>query len=381
MALPDARQGESTVLVCGAVVSADDGTIAMVRNQGTWWFPGGRVEPGESVFAAVRREVLEETGLLVEPHRLAWVHERLGDRREVFFTVSCELRGGTLTTPRGDPKIDDAAWVSMNDAEALVRPLPLRDIIGGMTTTGYSTENDVVSLAPMQLEVRHDAQAVASRVADYIEEWLDSTAGKVSLGLAGGGTPRPTYTELGTRSIQWERIVCWLGDERWVAHDHPESNVGMIRAELTDRVGARLVTPNHALGDPEVAAAAYGRDLAAAFAECADGRGPHLVLLGIGDDGHTASLFPGTAALTETERPFVANWVESKDAWRLTATIPLLARAHRLVFIVTGESKAPMLRRILVDREDVPARMVAEAAGGATWYVDAAAASQLPDGL
>ena len=378
MAFPDARHGEPTVLVCGAVVLSGNGSVAMVRNQGTWRFPGGPVELGESIFAAAQREVFEETGLHVEPQRLAWVHERLGERREIFFTVTCDLHSGTLTTPHGDPKIDAAAWVPVSEAEKLVRPLPLRDIIDGLAFARYSTKRRMGTLAPMQVEVRQDVQAVASGVADYIEQWLDSTSGKVSLGLAGGGTPRPTYAELATRPIPWERIVCWLGDERWVAHDHPESNVGMIRASLTDLVGARLVAPNHALGDPAIAAAAYGRDLAAAFAECADGRGPHMVLLGIGDDGHTASLFPGTPALDETEHPFVANWVEAKDAWRLTATIPLLARAHRLVFIVTGESKGAMLRRILVDGEEVPARRVAEAAGGATWFVDAGAASQLP---
>jgi 6-phosphogluconolactonase len=107
-----------------------------------------------------------------------------------------------------------------------------------------------------------------------------------------------------------------------------------------------------------------------------DGR-PGLVLLGMGDDGHTASLFPGTTALEERERTYVANWVESKEAWRLTATFPLLWSARRIFFVVTGETKGDMLRRILEGGEPFPAQRVAAGAEDATWFLDAAAASRL----
>ena len=113
-----------------------------------------------------------------------------------------------------------------------------------------------------------------------------------------------------------------------------------------------------------------------AFAAAADER-PDLVLLGMGDDGHTASLFPGTDALEVTDRSYVANWVAGKDTWRLTATFPLLWSAREIVFVVTGKAKAAMLARIIDQQEPLPAQRVAAGNPNTTWFLDEAAASLL----
>ena len=101
------------------------------------------------------------------------------------------------------------------------------------------------------------------------------------------------------------------------------------------------------------------------------------MLLGLGDDGHTASLFPGTSALEEPQRDYVANWVEDKDAWRLTATPALLARAERLMFLVAGKPKAKVVEKILQQDADLPAAIVSRAAADPVWMLDREAAALL----
>jgi 6-phosphogluconolactonase len=147
----------------------------------------------------------------------------------------------------------------------------------------------------------------------------------------------------------------------------------MARRTLADRVVARCVAPNTAFGDPASAAAAYSDSLLEVFH---DGH-PDLVLLGIGDDGHTASLFPGTEALEATRRVYLANWVASKNVWRLTASIPLLWSARELVFLAQGEGKARILSEIIDDNHPYPAQRVAAGASKVRWLIDEAAASQL----
>jgi 6-phosphogluconolactonase len=193
-----------------------------------------------------------------------------------------------------------------------------------------------------------------------------------SLGLAGGSTPAATYRDLAKTDVDWGRVVMWLGDERWVPHDHEESNTRMARSTLVDHVLGTFLAPDTAFGKPGEAAAHYADTLATAFYE---GR-PDLVLLGMGDDGHTASLFPGTDALT-AEGVYLATWVEQKQTWRLTASMPLLRSARELVFLVQGESKAGVLAEIIDGDRPYPAQQVAAGAGNVRWMVDAAAAAQL----
>ncbi|HDL42105.1 MAG TPA: 6-phosphogluconolactonase, partial [Actinobacteria bacterium] len=129
---------------------------------------------------------------------------------------------------------------------------------------------------------------IAVAAADRVAEYLVSTSAP-SLGLAGGSTPADLYRELTTRTLPWEKVTCWLGDERWVPLDHPDSNTAMARRLLTDATGVRFVAPDTSLATPRDAAKAYTDVLPP----------PGLVLLGIGDDGHTASLFPHTEALRD----------------------------------------------------------------------------------
>lgn len=227
------------------------------------------------------------------------------------------------------------------------------------------------SLTDVEIVIRPEPDDVAATAAAAVAAWLGETGGDVSLGLAGGSTPRATYLRLLGEAVAWERVTGWLADERWVPSDHPESNAGMVRETLFDHVSARLLEVPHEMGDPDSAAAAYEAQLARVV-----GERPDVVLLGIGGDGHTASLFPDTAALEETERRYVSNWVEAQNAWRVTATFPLLWSARRVAFIVTGAGKAGVIAAIL-GGADYPAGRVARGPADVTWFLDAAAAADL----
>ncbi len=229
----------------------------------------------------------------------------------------------------------------------------------------------------MTIQVRSDTASAAAALADHVTSALGAIEGPSTLGLAGGRTPRAAYAELTRRRISWAHTTMWLGDERWVAYHHPESNVGMVRAELVDKVRGHLIAPNHAIGDPRTAAAAYGTALRACFVNRGRGPAPDLVLLGMGSDGHTASLFPGTSALEESADIYTANWIEEKDAWRLTATLPLLWAAEELVFLVTGEGKATVVREVIAQGVPYPAQRAAAGARRVTWFLDEAAAAEL----
>ncbi|CAN5374575.1 MAG: 6-phosphogluconolactonase [Acidimicrobiia bacterium] len=225
----------------------------------------------------------------------------------------------------------------------------------------------------LELVIRPTTDDVADTLAEDIADHVTS-AFRPTIGLAGGGTPAATYRRCSGLDLPWADTLLWLADERWVPADHPDSNARMINANL--RPGAtRLVTANYDLGDPGAAAAEYEQILDEVFADD-DGR-PDLVLLGIGDDGHTASLFPGTDALDQRERRYVANYVPDKDAWRLTATLPLLWAARRVWFLVTGESKADVVAAILDEGAPYPAGLVSSGTAEPTWYLDEAAASRL----
>jgi 6-phosphogluconolactonase len=224
----------------------------------------------------------------------------------------------------------------------------------------------MIAIYPSPADV---ADAVAATIGEEI-----ATRSSMTLGLAGGSTPAATYERLAAGDHEWDKVTLWLSDERWVPGDHPDANARMVRRTLG--AGARrLVAPRYGLGDPDRAAVAYATELEKAFAGNAGD--PDLVLLGMGDDGHTASLFPGTDALDAIGRDYVANWVPAKNVWRLTATLPLLWSAERIIFVVTGEAKAGMLSRILDDGEPFPARRVAAGADDVRWMLDEAAASQL----
>jgi 6-phosphogluconolactonase len=223
------------------------------------------------------------------------------------------------------------------------------------------------------IEIYKDPEALARAAATRIGAWLRAD-GHHALGLAGGSTPRLTYEHLRTEDVPWHRTHCWLTDERHVPADHADSNGGMARAALIDHVSGHF-HPVEYDPDPVLTAASYSNSLVRMWDE-SESSGHGLMLLGLGDDGHTASLFPDTAAL-DSEADFVANWVPAKDTWRLTATVPLLASAEQLIFLVAGAAKAEAVASILETESDLPAAVVSRAASEPVWMLDAAAASGL----
>ena len=235
----------------------------------------------------------------------------------------------------------------------------------------------------MELRVRviDDADTLADLAATAVARALTAAAadhdGPVSLFLSGGSTPRVTYTRLANQEVDWSRVHVFLGDERWVASNHQDSNARMAREAFIEDIEATFhVLPTH-FESPHEAADHYEQVLAELFES--DQFRADLVILGIGTDGHTASLFPGTEALDETERLYVANWVPDKEMWRLSATFRLLHHANEVMFLATGETKAEVVAEILEGEVAYPARRAMEGAQKVTWFVDRAAAAHLSE--
>jgi 6-phosphogluconolactonase len=210
------------------------------------------------------------------------------------------------------------------------------------------------------------------------------THGRFSVALSGGSTPKSLYSLLASGSIPnipWEKIFFFFGDERFVPADHPESNYRMAReAGLFSKVPAehvfRVRTEEK---DADTAALDYERTLRKFFA-LPPGEFPSfdLVLLGLGPDGHTASLFPGTAALSEKSRLVVANWVDKFQSFRITLTLPVLNRAGCALFLVSGADKANIVREVLENQSaNLPSQKVRPADGRLLWLLDGPAGSGL----
>jgi 6-phosphogluconolactonase len=193
------------------------------------------------------------------------------------------------------------------------------------------------------------------------------------IALSGGNTPRPVYTEFARigRELPWDRVFFTFGDERCVPPDDPQSNFRMARESLFVLVPVPEKSIARIRGeiDPQIAAQEYqdGLDLLAAQ------RGEmiyrhDLILLGVGDDGHTASLFPGTAALEEKTRKVVANFVPKFNTWRITFTFPLINQARHICFLVNANKNAALLERVVQGDRQYPAAQVEPANGGLTWF-------------
>jgi len=225
------------------------------------------------------------------------------------------------------------------------------------------------------VEVFADPAALALGAAELIAARMSDAPGpRVSLGLAGGTSPAATYRNMRGLRCHWERVDVWLADERWVPLDHEDSNGRMAAEALFDHVNATFHRPRfNQWFQPEESAAHYEAILRSLHG--AD-HPPDLVLLGLGEDGHTASLFPGTTALDIERRWFVANHIDMLDTWRLTATIPFLHKAREIFFLVEGEEKADRVAEI-INGEPYPATLVAEGPPEVTWLLDQAAARLL----
>lgn len=225
----------------------------------------------------------------------------------------------------------------------------------------------------MSLYIAEDADALAEEAADLIAQRL--TQAGPDIGLAGGGTPRATYRRLATRTLPWGDVHAWTTDERHVPTTHNDSNAGMAQRALFDHVPGHLhAVPWHESAD--TAAAEYERMLSGLLPGGPDGTAPTTVVLGLGDDGHTASLFPASTALEVTDRDFVATTVPHHGT-RLTATFALLGRARCTVFLVSGAHKAAILARIIDGDTGLPASRVAREACEVVWLVDRDAARLL----
>ena len=240
----------------------------------------------------------------------------------------------------------------------------------------------------MGLRQLRDADEVARCAAEATVAALRAAIaerGSFSIALAGGDTPRRMYERLGgQREIDWDRVDFFWGDERSVPPDHPDSNFGMARAALLRPLGIeprRIHRMEGERSDLDAAARDYEEDLAKTCGAPAGGPPVlDLVLLGMGPDGHTASLFPNTSALSETRRWVIANDVPQLSARRITITFPVIERARATLVLVTGVSKAEVLAEVLegpLDPQRLPSQRLRGSAS-VEWLVDAAAASRLP---
>jgi 6-phosphogluconolactonase len=222
----------------------------------------------------------------------------------------------------------------------------------------------------MEVSVEDSAEKVAEAASRRVAELIAASEGRFSLGLAGGSTPEATYSSLRHLEPGWQKVDAWLSDERWVPPDHQRSNGHMAADALLDHVEAVFERPRWSeLIMPEDSAAHYEARLRSIHG----GRGPDVVLLGIGEDGHTASLFPGTAALDEASRWFVANNVPQLEEHRLTATFPLLWRSKLLMVLAVGVGKAEAVKQSFEGA--TPAGRLNEGEATVEWYLDRQAAS------
>jgi 6-phosphogluconolactonase len=229
-------------------------------------------------------------------------------------------------------------------------------------------------------------QAAAEEVIRVASEAV-AKRGRFTIALSGGSTPKNLFNLIAANasgSLPWPQIFFFWGDERHVPPTDPESNYRMAQETLLSKVPVppgnifRIPTENP---NADAAAAAYEQTLRKFFGVDA-GKFPRfdLILLGMGPDGHTASLFPETAALQEKARLVVANWVEKLNTSRITLTLPVLNAARRVAFLVSGADKATVLREVLEGKgpgERYPSKLVQPSDGKLIWFVDRAAASEL----
>ncbi|PYI85109.1 MAG: 6-phosphogluconolactonase [Verrucomicrobia bacterium] len=194
------------------------------------------------------------------------------------------------------------------------------------------------------------------------------------IALSGGNTPRPVYARLATRArdLPWELFRITFGDERCVPPDDLQSNFRMARETLFEPAGVPEKSVMRMRGeiDPQIASREYEDRLNVLATERGESIYRHdLILLGLGDDGHTASLFPGTAGLEEKRRKVIANFVPKLNSWRLTFSFPLINAARHICFLVDANKGADLIERVIEGDRGFPASHVNPAAGKVTWII------------
>ncbi len=224
------------------------------------------------------------------------------------------------------------------------------------------------------------AEAAADRFVSAARAAIDER-GVFRVALSGGGTPKQVYPLLlepaRRGAVDWEAVEFFWGDERAVPPDHPDSNFGVAYGMLISQLPS--VRPDHIhrmpAEAPDLDAAALSHESELRLAFGARGGEPpafDLIWLGMGPDGHTASLFPGSEGLDEDQRWVIGNFAPSQDAWRMTLTFPVLNAGREVLFVVTGGDKADALREVRDGGSSLPAARVD--GGQVEWLIDAAAA-------
>lgn len=230
-----------------------------------------------------------------------------------------------------------------------------------------------------KIEVLDDPLSLAGQVAEWMTQAALSSSGPFRVSLSGGSTPKTLYSLLASPEFKdrfpWSRVLWFWGDERFVPQDHPESNYKMTRQAMLSKVPVppENIFPVSVDGDPDVAAARYAEILQKVYgAPFLDPQRPlfDLVLLGLGPDGHTASLLPGEPVLKERTK-WVACVPHGRDEIRITMTYPALESAQRVAFLVAGKEKAAIFKEIQTGQSLVPAAQI-RPTGDLFWFVDRA---------
>jgi 6-phosphogluconolactonase len=237
-----------------------------------------------------------------------------------------------------------------------------------------------------ELRVFGDAEQLASGAAELFITLADEsieTRGRFRVALSGGSTPRRVYQLLGTdtfrRCVDWDRVDLFWGDERYVAADDPDSNYRMTVGAILQQIAipkGNVHRVRTELTPPAAAASAYEMEIRECFQTTSSLPQFDLIFLGLGTNGHTASLFPHSPVLREQTRLVAATFVTEVNMWRITMTAPLLNRGRTVAFLVKGSGKAEMLRAVLVgahDPERLPAQLIVPK-GNLLWLADEAAA-------
>jgi 6-phosphogluconolactonase len=248
---------------------------------------------------------------------------------------------------------------------------------------------------PVEITVKVGAteQEVARQSAQMFAESIQhavAARGLARVAISGGSTPKAVFELLADPAapflagIPWQSLQLFWVDERCVPPTHEESNYRMTRQAMLDKLPLPSENVHRMEGelDPEEAASRYEAEIRNAFKlEGAQTPTFDLIMLGLGPDGHTASLFPHTDGLNEMARIVMANHVPQKDVWRITLTWPVIAQGREVAFLVEGEDKAEMVQRVFTgpyDPEALPAQLIRPASGKLTLLLDAAAAAHLP---
>jgi 6-phosphogluconolactonase len=247
-----------------------------------------------------------------------------------------------------------------------------------------------------EIRILNDGAAIARRAAQEFVQAAGSAVrekGSFHVALAGGSTPKALYSLLATDAalrsqMPWDKMHLFFGDERHVGPEHPDSNFRMATEAMISKAPLKAEQVTRIKGeypDAEQAALEYEKALRENF-KLKDGEYPHfdLVLAGMGNEGHTLSLFPGTKALHANGRVAVRNWVGKLYTDRITLTAPAASNAARIVFMVTGADKALALKAVLegpYEPEQLPAQFLRPKNGKLLWLVDTAAGGMLSTGI